>query len=921
MSVRPALRMARRDVRRSPGRSLLIAVMVALPVAGAAFTDVVLRTADVRGAEKIPLELGRTADARIVPQPIGNVILQRPDATYGEQPSTTATGEPVTGPPEPLPATDPRPLLPAGTRVITDRRGEVAVRTTSGLARAGFRELDVADPLAQGLFPLVTGRVPGNAGEVAVTPTLLETLGQDVGDDLEVIGPDTTLRIVGTVRPVSDAQGAAVAVALPGTLLSEMATGGGYAEPESLLVDTPDPVSWQQVLDLNDVGVAVFSRAVVQDPPPRSAIPLYADPSRSDGGPDLEAVIAATLVVGLAMAEVALLAGAAFAVGMRRQSRALGLLAAAGAGRRQVRAVVLGQGLVLGLLGGVVGVVVGALCGVAAVLVATRRFEQFLPAPDVRPLELGALTLVGVVTGVLAAVLPARTAARQDVVTALSGRRGVVHTRRRYPVIGLFTAAVGAAMALGGGALALALARRGESGSQLLAVVAVLILVGAVLTQLGLIVATPALVGAAAKLGRFLPLAPRLALRDAARHRGRTAPAVAAVLGAVAGSVALTLFVASLSDMDERAYSPSLGYGQALLRNGYGPAEASAAAQLAAVNRISPPDEVVQVQGFPYDPTCTTRCETVQVVPPPALRCPLDVLYGRGEEPSAAQLEAGSTDERCLRGTPTVNTPFSGPVVGGYDDYLRLVGEPSAAARDTIEAGGMVVFDEALLEDGRGAVEVAIFDSTTGRPGGVRSVRPPAVLVELGEPGHVSGWLSPGAAAQVGVPVGLDGTLVEYDVPPDDDTEEAISAALVEQGGQGFFRVERGYRDQYGIGLLALLVGSAVVTLGAAGVATGLAQADGRADQSTLAAVGADPRLRRRLTAFQAAVVAGLGALLGTASGFVPMVAFIYADTELRFVAPWGHLLVIAVVVPAVAAAAAGLLTRSRLPLSRRLAA
>lgn len=32
-----------------------------------------------------------------------------------------------------------------------------------------------------------------------------------------------------------------------------------------------------------------------------------------------------------------------------------------------------------------------------------------------------------------------------------------------------------------------------------------MILVGAVLTQLGLIVATPALVGGAARLGRFLP--------------------------------------------------------------------------------------------------------------------------------------------------------------------------------------------------------------------------------------------------------------------------------------------------------------------------------------------------------------------------------------------------------------------------------
>ena len=179
------------------------------------------------------------------------------------------------------------------------------------------------------------------------------------------------------------------------------------------------------------------------------------------------------------MAEVALLAGAAFAVGMRRQSRALGLLAAAGARAAAGASRVLGQGLVLGLLGGLAGVLAGSLCGVAAVLVATRRFDRFLLAPDVRPLELAALTLVGVVTGLLAAALPARAAARQDVVAALRGRRGVVRTRRRYPVVGLVTAAVGAAMALSGGALALALQRSGDpEGLASSALVPLLVLAG-----------------------------------------------------------------------------------------------------------------------------------------------------------------------------------------------------------------------------------------------------------------------------------------------------------------------------------------------------------------------------------------------------------------------------------------------------------
>ena len=119
----PSLRLARRDVRRSPGRSLLIALMVALPVSGAAFIDVVLRTADVRGAERIELELGRTADARVVAQPVGNLIVQRPDQTYGQQPAVElAAGEKFVEQ-ELLPPTD--PLLLAAGHVVREAVGQV----------------------------------------------------------------------------------------------------------------------------------------------------------------------------------------------------------------------------------------------------------------------------------------------------------------------------------------------------------------------------------------------------------------------------------------------------------------------------------------------------------------------------------------------------------------------------------------------------------------------------------------------------------------------------------------------------------------------------------------------------------------------------------------------------------------------------
>ena len=917
----PSLRLARRDVRRSPGRSLLIVAMVALPVSGAAAIDVVLRTADVRGAERIELELGRTADARVVAQTAGNLIVQRPDEASGVPPAVvTGAGETATET-EQLPPTDPLPLLPPGSRSIPDARAEVQVRTAKGLTRAAFRELDYADPLADGIYAQVDGRAPRTTGEVAVSVALLDVLGLQVGDDLEVVRPRTALRIVGTVRPNSDRFGTDLAVALPGALLPAVAqdtrAGAGYVEQLGLLVDTPAPVTWSQVLALNQRGVAVFSRAVLTDPPPRAEVPLYATPGYEEGSRfGLAELVAAVLVVGLAIAEVSLLAGAAFAVGIRRQSRALGLYAATGAHRRQVRAVVLAQGVVLGGLGGLVGVGLGVLAGIGGVHVLSSRFDRFLLAPDLRPLELVGLTLVGVLTGLLASVLPARTAARQDVVVALTGRRGVVRTRRRYPVVGLVTAALGAALALGGGAYALTLPSDGAATSRQ-SLVAGMILVGAVLTQLGLIVATPALIGGAARLGRFLPLAPRLALRDAARHRGRSAPAVAAVLGAVAGSVALTLFVASKSDSDERAYTPVMALGQARLaandtftgiRRDTGPL-------VAAVRRIAPPADVFDVRGFENGAGCTSACRYVAVVAPPETRCPAEVLGADGSEVTQEQYDLASRDPRCQ--SSSFNASFNGgPVVGTYEDFVRLTGLESAPARRSLESGGMLVFEEGKAVDGRGFVEVTTVDSTT-RP---RLVEVPAVVVTRG-PGDVlpSSWLSPEAAQAVGVPVVVGSTVLQYAVPPTDDQEEAVSAALADLGERNLFRVERGYRDAYGAGLLALLVASALVTLGASGVATGLAQADARADHATLAAVGADPRVRRRLTAFQAAVVAGLGALLGTVSGFVPTVAFLYADAELRFVAPWQNLLVIAVVVPAVAAVAAGLLTRSRLPLARRL--
>ena len=79
--------------------------------------------------------------------------------------------------------------------------------------------------------------------------------------------------------------------------------------------------------------------------------------------------------------------------------------------------------------------------------------------------------------------------------------------------------------------------------------------------------------------------------------------------------------------------------------------------------------------------------------------------------------------------------------------------------------------------------------------------------------------------------------------------------------------VEQGWVDENGLVLLALTVFAGLVTIGAAGIATGLAQADAEADLKTLAAVGAPPSVRRMLSGFQCGLVAAMGVVLGSAAG------------------------------------------------------
>ena len=120
-------------------------------------------------------------------------------------------------------------------------------------------------------------------------------------------------------------------------------------------------------------------------------------------------------------------------------------------------------------------------------------------------------------------------------IAALTGRRGAPAPHVAVPLAGLV-------LAVAGGIVAVIGSGHRSSGAVLLGVAG---------SAVGLLL-SGGFVALAASAAHLLPLAPRLALRDAVRNRGRTAPAVAAVMAAIAGGVAITLFTAASDEKDRR---------------------------------------------------------------------------------------------------------------------------------------------------------------------------------------------------------------------------------------------------------------------------------------------------------------------------------------------------------------------------------
>lgn len=396
----------------------------------------------------------------------------------------------------------------------------------TGLAQgAQLRAEDPQGPYSGPLLSLVSGAYPQGSGQVAMTGDLATTYSVHLGGYWQ--DGAHRLRVVGIVRNPQN-----------------LADSFALVAPGQLGVDAP--------LGAPDTATVLFdttAAALAAEPLPDG---LTAENPQPSQGLSPTTIVLAVAVLMLTFTGLVAVAG--FAALARRRRRALGMLAALGATDRDVRLVLVANGAIVGL----VGALIGAVLGLAAWIGYAPRFSisagRIVPWTQVPWWLVGVAMLLAVCTAALAAWFPAAAAARMSVVEALSGRPAPAAPAYRSAGPALLLLIAGPVLlassggwgADGGGSAPMQL------GGLLLSAVGVALIAPFTVARLGLIA------------GRT-PIAVRLALRDLARYRSRSAAALAAGSLAILIAMLVTLITTARYADPVDYFGPNLATNQLIV--------------------------------------------------------------------------------------------------------------------------------------------------------------------------------------------------------------------------------------------------------------------------------------------------------------------------------------------------------------------
>ena len=279
-----------------------------------------------------------------------------------------------------------------------------------------------------------TIRIDGDGKDVTATDltVLTDLLDVDVlsGDPATVADPDHILLTQDAADELGVGVGDPLTVEFAATGRTTLAVGAIY-DNDFLVGDyIIDLSSWDRNFDAANDNVVAAKAAAGVDPvaaggalaPLEAAFPQLDFQTRQEFQVDVEGQLDSLLVVInvlLGLAIVIALMGIAntMALSVLERTHELGLMRAIGMTRRQTRSLIRLEAGVVSLFGAILGVVVGIAFGWAAVLAIPDSFIGELSIPVG---TLAIYVVIATVAGLIAASLPARRAARLNILDAIA---------------------------------------------------------------------------------------------------------------------------------------------------------------------------------------------------------------------------------------------------------------------------------------------------------------------------------------------------------------------------------------------------------------------------------------------------------------------------------------------------------------------
>lgn len=698
-----------------------------------------------------------------------------------------------------------------------------------------LRAQEPEGPFGASTLRLRAGRHPSSSDEVALTDRSARDLEVGLGGDVDIGG--TQRLVVGLVENPKDLDDEFGLVA---------PWPRGTERVDSVAVLVADTDRLRSFVGPEGVSLEVRTRA---------------------GNEGLAAALGVFVIGEVVLLLVSLIAAAGFVVVAQRRLRQLGVLAAVGATQRHLRLVMLSNGVLVGAVATSLGSAAGLASWWLAAPSLERAVGQRIDRANLPWPLIGASLVLALATTACAAWWPARQVARVPVMSALSGR-----PPRPKPT---FASAVwsGGFVVAGVGALALA----GDVADDVAVhwFDAVLVGLGTISTIGGVLLASPLVVRAMARMAVLASVAPRLALRGLGRHQARSSTALAAI------GLGLGIPIAIVVGATAAQHGPSegnLASHQILVRAD--PADDSGVAFLAA--RTEP--EAIDLEA--------RVGEIAERVGADAVVTRLDAVF----DPAVDPLPDGSREvvtlgRRADEGWRGVTMLY----VARAELLERLGLDP-----DEVDPGAEIITSE--------SGPITLLGATSSPDGG--AARAPVTDAMQVEPSYTSlprALVTPAALADLGWEAAPSAWLIESSGPLADDQ---LSAARDQAAATGVTLEAR--RSQ--AGLMQLRSGATAAgilfALGILALTVGLLLTETAGDLRVLAATGASDAVHRNLTAATAGSLALGGVVLGTAGAYVGLIARSLGDLTSLASIPIVHLAALVLGVPSVAAAGGWLLAR-----------